>query len=53
MTKKPRGGKRPNAGRKPSGKVRMQCWVEQEQKAEPGPKPRPKSDEMVKREKSQ
>lgn len=29
----PHGGKRPNAGRKPSGKVRLQCWVQPETKA--------------------
>ena len=54
MSGKPltRGGKRPNAGRKPSGKVRLQCWVEPETKAALGPKPGPKIDEMVKREQS-
>ena len=50
--KNPRGGKRPGAGRKPSGKVRLQCWVEPETKAALGPKPGPKIDEMVKREES-
>lgn len=45
----PHGGKRPNAGRKPSGKVRLQCWVQPETKAALGKSPGPKIDEMVRR----
>ena len=46
MTKKPHGGKRPGAGRKPSGKVRLQCWVNPETRAKLGDKPGAKLDEM-------
>lgn len=48
MTDPKRGGKRPGAGRKPSGKVRLQCWVEPETKAALGPKPGPVIDALAK-----
>jgi len=44
----PHGGKRPNAGRKPSGKVRLQCWVKPETKAALGSKPGPVIDALAK-----
>lgn len=44
-----RGGKRPGAGRKPSGKVRLQCWVLPETKVALGKRPGPVIDSLVKR----
>jgi hypothetical protein len=49
---KPRGGKRPNAGRKPSGKVRLQCWVNPETKTALGSKPGEAIDGIVKEKSS-
>jgi len=45
---KPRGGKRPGSGRKPSGKIRLQCWVEPKTKAALGSKPGEAIDGIVK-----
>jgi hypothetical protein len=48
-----RGGKRSNSGRKPSGKVRLQCWVNPETKAALGSKPGIKIDEIMREQSAQ
>ena len=42
-----RGGKRIGAGRRPSGKVRLQCWVKPETKKALGQKPGPEIDKAT------